>query len=156
MVVASRTKSTIDSTVAEIQAEGSTALGIPCDVGRRDDVFAAVAKTVIAFATVDILVNNAQGFGTERRPTPTPLPTPLESIDEEEREYTFRTGVLATLWGMKAVFPHMKDRGGKIINFGSHLGQIGGEGTAAYNATKEAIRALSRTAAREWGNTASM
>jgi 2-hydroxycyclohexanecarboxyl-CoA dehydrogenase len=96
-------------------------------------------------------VNNAQGFGTERRPTPTPLPTPLESIDEEEWEYTFRTGVLATLWGMKAVFPHMKDRGGKIINFGSHLGQIGGERTAAYNATKEAIRALSRTAAREWG-----
>jgi 2-hydroxycyclohexanecarboxyl-CoA dehydrogenase len=37
------------------------------------------------------------------------------------------------------------------INFGSYLGQIGGEGTAAYNATKEAIRALSRTAAREWG-----
>ena len=52
---------------------------------------------------------------------------------------------------MKAVFPSMKDRGGKIINFGSSLGQIGGEGTAAYNATKEAIRALSRTAAREWG-----
>jgi NAD(P)-dependent dehydrogenase (short-subunit alcohol dehydrogenase family) len=52
---------------------------------------------------------------------------------------------------MKAVFPWMKDRGGKIINFGSSLGQIGGEGTAAYNATKEAIRALSRTAAREWG-----
>jgi NADP-dependent 3-hydroxy acid dehydrogenase YdfG len=44
---------------------------------------------------------------------------------------------------MKAVFPWMKERGGKIINFGSSLGQIGGEGTAAYNATKEAIRALS-------------
>jgi NAD(P)-dependent dehydrogenase (short-subunit alcohol dehydrogenase family) len=151
VVVASRTESTVDSTVTEIQAEGGTAFGIACDVGRRDDMFAVVAKTVTAFATVDILVNNAQGFGTERRPTPTPLPTPLEDFDEEEWEYTFRTGALATLWGMKAVFPWMKDRGGKIINFGSYLGQIGGEGTAAYNATKEAIRALSRTAAREWG-----
>jgi 2-hydroxycyclohexanecarboxyl-CoA dehydrogenase len=110
-----------------------------------------VAKTASAFGTVDILVNNAQGFGTAQRPTPTPRLTALEDFDEEEWEYTFRTGALATLWGMKAVFPCMKDRGGKIINFGSSLGQIGGEGTAAYNATKEAIRALSRTAAREWG-----
>ena len=30
-------------------------------------------------------------------------------------------------------------------------GQLGYEGAAAYSATKEAIRALSRTAAREWG-----
>jgi 2-hydroxycyclohexanecarboxyl-CoA dehydrogenase len=151
VVVASRTQSSIDETVSAIQADGGSALGIGCDVGRRDDVFAAVAKTVAAFGTVDILVNNAQGFGTEQRPAGTPRLTPLEDFDEEEWEYTFRTGTLATLWGMKAVFPSMKDRGGKIINFGSSLGQIGGEGTAAYNATKEAIRALSRTAAREWG-----
>jgi NAD(P)-dependent dehydrogenase (short-subunit alcohol dehydrogenase family) len=52
---------------------------------------------------------------------------------------------------MRAVFPHMKDRGGKIINFGSLAGQRGSAGSAAYNATKEAIRALTRTAAREWG-----
>ena len=106
---------------------------------------------VDAFGAVDILVNNAQGFGKASQPTSTPELTPLEDFDEDEWEYTFRTGALATLWGMKAVFPSMKDRGGKIINFGSSLGQIGGEGTAAYNATKEAIRALSRTAAREWG-----
>jgi 2-hydroxycyclohexanecarboxyl-CoA dehydrogenase len=123
VVVASRTKSTVDSAVSEIEAEGGTALGVACDVGRRDDIFAAVAKTVAAFGTVDILVNNAQGFGTERRPTPTPRLTPLEDFDEDEWEYTFRTGALATLWGMKAVFPSMKDRGGKIINFGSSLDQ---------------------------------
>ena len=53
---------------------------------------------------------------------------------------------------MKAVFPHMKaQRYGKIINFASSSGQIGFEGNTCYNVTKEAIRALSRTAAREWG-----
>jgi NAD(P)-dependent dehydrogenase (short-subunit alcohol dehydrogenase family) len=150
-VIDSRTKSTVDSAVSEIEAEGGRAIGVACDVGRRDDIFAMVAKTASAFGTVDILVNNAQGFGTAERPTPTPRLTALEDFDEEEWEYTFRKGALATLWGMKAVFPWMKKRGGKIINFGSSLGQIGGEGTAAYNATKEAIRALSRTAAREWG-----
>ncbi len=151
VVVASRTKATVDSAVSEIVAEGGTAIGVACDVGRRDEIFAMVKKAIDAFGAVNILVNNAQGFGTAERPTPTPRLTALENFDEEEWEYTFRTGALATLWGMKAVFPWMKERGGKIINFGSSLGQIGGEGTAAYNATKEAIRALSRTAAREWG-----
>ena len=151
VVVASRTKSTVDSAVSEIETDGGRAIGVVSDVGRKDDIFAMVAKAASVFGTVDILVNNAQGFGTAERPTPTPRLTALEDFDEEEWEYTFRTGALATLWGMKAVFPWMKARGGKIINFGSSLGQIGGEGTAAYNATKEAIRALSRTAAREWG-----
>jgi NAD(P)-dependent dehydrogenase (short-subunit alcohol dehydrogenase family) len=45
----------------------------------------------------------------------------------------------------------MKGRGGKIINICSAAGVIGMEGMAVYGATKEAIRAFSRTTAREWG-----
>src|SRR3546814_21123022 len=53
---------------------------------------------------------------------------------------------------MKAAFPHLKASGaGRVINFGSYWGQVGYEGSAAYNAAKEAIRGLTRTAAREWG-----
>jgi NAD(P)-dependent dehydrogenase (short-subunit alcohol dehydrogenase family) len=51
---------------------------------------------------------------------------------------------------MRAAFPFMTVAGGKIINFGSLAGQRGQAGTAHYNVSKEAIRALSRTAAREW------
>ena len=104
MVVASRTKATVDSAVSEIVAEGGTAIGVACDVGRRDEIFAMVKKAIDAFGAVNILVNNAQGFGKAAQPTSTPQLTPLEDFDEEEWEYTFRTGALATLWGMKAVF----------------------------------------------------
>jgi NAD(P)-dependent dehydrogenase (short-subunit alcohol dehydrogenase family) len=52
---------------------------------------------------------------------------------------------------MQAAFPHMKESGGSIINFGSREGVFGGVGFGIYAATKEAIRGLSRTAAREWG-----
>ena len=52
---------------------------------------------------------------------------------------------------MQAVFPYMKEHGGKIINFSSGSGMEGFPGNTCYNATKEAIRALTRTAAREWG-----
>jgi NAD(P)-dependent dehydrogenase (short-subunit alcohol dehydrogenase family) len=76
----------------------------------------------------------------------------MEDTNEDEWEYTFRTGATASLWFMKAAFPHMKKQGyGKIINFASSSGQTGFPGNTCYNATKEAIRALTRTAANEWG-----
>ncbi|MBV9996713.1 MAG: SDR family oxidoreductase [Caulobacteraceae bacterium] len=151
VMVASRTAATVDEVVGQIRSSGGTAIGLCCDVGRHDQLKDMVARTVDAFGGVDILVNNAQGFGTEASPTGTPAITPFEDFPEEEWEYTMRTGPLATLRAMQAVFPYMKERGGKIINFGSRRGQIGYAGTLAYNSAKEAIRALSRTAAREWG-----
>ena len=150
VVVASRTRTTVDGVVAEIEGQGGTALGITCDVGERDQVFALVEQTVRAHGSVDILVNNAQSFVTPGKTT-TSGRQPLETYDEKDWELIYRTGVLGTLWGMKAVFPYMKVHGGKIINFGSLAGQAGIEGFSGYGAAKEGIRALSRTAAREWG-----
>jgi NAD(P)-dependent dehydrogenase (short-subunit alcohol dehydrogenase family) len=152
VVVASRTPATVESVAQEIRRAGGEAIGVACDVGKRSDVFAAVQKTVDAFGTVHILVNNAQGFGTEADPKPSTVFVACEDTDEKEWEYTIRTGPTASLWFMKACFPYMKAaRYGRIINFASSSGQIGFEGNTCYNAAKEAIRALSRTAAREWG-----
>jgi 2-hydroxycyclohexanecarboxyl-CoA dehydrogenase len=152
VVVASRTPATVKSVTAEIEAEGHTAIGVVTDVSSKEQIFAMVAKTVDTFGTVDILVNNAQGFGTADKPRASTIPTPMEDTDDAEWEYTFRTGATATLWGMQAVFPHMKAQHyGRIINFSSGSGMDGFPGNTPYNATKEAVRALTRTAAREWG-----
>jgi NAD(P)-dependent dehydrogenase (short-subunit alcohol dehydrogenase family) len=151
VVVASRTQATVDGLVAEIREGGGTAVGVTCDVGRRDQVFGLAERAYAAFGAIDILVNNAQAFGPAAKPSSTWILQPLETFDEDDWEHTYRTGLLGTLWGMKAVFPHMKETGGKIINMSSMAGQIGNAGSAAYNATKEGVRALTRTAAREWG-----
>ena len=152
VVVASRTPSTVEAVVKEICDAGGEAIGVACDVGKIDDINRCVAKTVETYGTVHILVNNAQGFGTEDKPQASTVFMACEDTDEREWEYTFRTGATASLRFMKAVFPHMKKQGyGKVINFASSSGQIGFEGNTCYNATKEAIRSLSRTAAREWG-----
>jgi NAD(P)-dependent dehydrogenase (short-subunit alcohol dehydrogenase family) len=76
---------------------------------------------------------------------------PLESIDDATIALTLESGLLGTMYHMQAAFPHMKDRGGSIINFGSRTGTIGEAGCGIYAATKEGIRGLSRVAAREWG-----
>ncbi len=152
VVVASRTPETVEAVAQEIRDAGGEAIGVACDVGKRDQVFACVQKAVDQFGTVHIVVNNAQGFGTEASPQPSTIFVACEDTNEDEWEYTLRTGPTASLWFMKAAFPHMKAQGyGKIINFASSSGQIGFEGNTCYNAAKEAIRALSRTAAREWG-----
>jgi NAD(P)-dependent dehydrogenase (short-subunit alcohol dehydrogenase family) len=151
VVVASRTASTVDSVVAEIAALGGDAFGVTVDVGERAEVERMVAATVEHYGRLDILVNNAQGFGTKDKPAGSPGYVALEAMPEDVWDYTFQTGLKSTLYAMQAAFPHLRERGGKIINFGSGNGIGAMKGTAAYNATKEAIRALTRTAAAEWG-----
>jgi NAD(P)-dependent dehydrogenase (short-subunit alcohol dehydrogenase family) len=53
---------------------------------------------------------------------------------------------------MQAARPHLVERGGgSIVNFGSSTAITGDPTFGAYVMTKEAIRGLSRVAAREWG-----
>ena len=152
VVVASRTAANVEAVVKDIRAEGGEAFGVPCDVGRRNEIFEMIERSVAHYGTVEILVNNAQGFGTQSAPASSTTYTGVEDTTDEQVDYMFRTGAMATLWGMQAVFPIMKERGwGKIINFASTSGMLGTTGNTPYNMTKEAIRALSRTAANEWG-----
>lgn len=152
VVVASRSQGSIDGTLSEIESIGGTAIGVTCDVGNHDDIRTAVATAADKFGGIDILVNNAQSFGTAEAPDASCGVTPLEDYRDAEWEHTFQTGPTASYRFMKAAFPYLKASGaGRIINFGSSYGQMGFPGTVAYNAAKEATRTLTRTAANEWG-----
>jgi NAD(P)-dependent dehydrogenase (short-subunit alcohol dehydrogenase family) len=132
----------LDDVIAELLAVGEPHLGVICDVGEQASIAAMVDSTVGTFGRVDAIVNNAQTF----RPV-----TPLEDVTAADMDVLYRTGTLGTLWAMQAVFPHMKAAGyGRIVNVGSSNGIRGAAGFGPYNASKEAIRALTRTAAREW------
>jgi NAD(P)-dependent dehydrogenase (short-subunit alcohol dehydrogenase family) len=142
VVVAEWKPDLLDAAVADLQALGATVLGVRCNVMERDEIDAMVAATVDRFGRVDGLVNNAQTF----RPL-----APVADVVEDDVDVFYRSGVKGTLWAMQAVHPHMAAQGwGRIVNFASSMGITGGRGFAAYNASKEAVRALTRTAAREW------
>jgi NAD(P)-dependent dehydrogenase (short-subunit alcohol dehydrogenase family) len=152
VAVTSRTPANVDAVVAEIRAAGGHALGIPCDVSEKQQITDMVAQVVAELGPVDVLVNNAQGFGSKANPTASSPVTRVEEVTDEEWDFVFDTGVKATLRAMQAVFPGMKAKGGgRIINFGSRRGIFGTVDSTAYNANKEAIRAVSRTAANAWG-----
>jgi NAD(P)-dependent dehydrogenase (short-subunit alcohol dehydrogenase family) len=61
------------------------------------------------------------------------------------------SGLYGTVNFMQAAYPALKRQGGSVINMASGAGTGGNFGQAAYGATKEAIRGLTRTVAKEWG-----
>lgn len=143
IVVAEWNPDLLADTGARLAALGVEHLGVECDIQRRDQIDAMVAATVERFGRVDGLINNAQTF----RPM-----APVADVSERDLDVFYASGVKGTLWAMQAVYPHMRaQQWGRIVNFASSMGITGGRGFAAYNASKEAIRALTRTAAREWG-----
>lgn len=142
IVVAEWKPHLLEETSAQLTELGVDHLGVVCDIQEREQIDAMVARTVEHFGRVDGLINNAQTF----RPM-----APAADVSGDDFDVFYNSGVKGTLWAMQAVYPHMKQQQwGRIVNFASSMGITGGRGFAAYNASKEAIRALTRTAAREW------
>jgi 3-oxoacyl-[acyl-carrier protein] reductase len=140
------TAANIEALAAELNTTHgeATAIGLVCDVGEEAQIKAAVATAIEAFGTIDIAVNNAFELASATRSV---LGT---TVDDFNRQMV--TGPLAALHMMQAVYPYMENRDGRIINLGSAAGFLGTAGMTPYNMAKEAIRALTRTAAREWGD----
>src|SRR3954447_6697470 len=142
IVVAEWNAEKMRRTVAELEALGAEALGVETNIMERDDLDNMVAATVDRFGRVDAIINNAQTFRAN---------APMAEVSADDVDVFYRSGVLGTLWAMQAVYPHMRAAGwGRIVNFASSMGIVGGVGFGAYNASKEAIRAITRTAAKEW------
>src|SRR5712691_8191489 len=132
-----------EETVRDIEAMGRRSLAVRCDVTRREEVDAAVARTLQQLGSVDILVNNA---GT------------LDHAAQFERQSTdlWERDLSVNLTGAfncaQAVWPHMKERGwGRIVNMASVAGTLGGFGQASYSTTKAGLLGLTRTLALEGG-----
>jgi 3-oxoacyl-[acyl-carrier protein] reductase len=144
VAVLSRTSGNVDSVVADIQAAGGTAIGIICDIADPDQINAAVSKVVAAFGQIDILVNNAFD--------PSSVSSSIIDLSAEQLQRNFDTGPIACLRMMQACFPYLKASGdGRVVNFASCAGVLGMANYGPYAMAKEAVRALTRVAAREWG-----
>lgn len=128
--------------VDELVQAGGRARFLRCDVAARADVLAAVDLCVEAFGSVDILVNNAYRGD---------VPTRIERKGDARFDEALKMCLYATKWAMERALPHMKAAGwGRVINMASLNGVNAHMGSADYNVAKEAVRAYSRTAAREW------
>ena len=141
VVLAGRTVSKVEKVAAEVAERGAEALAVECDVTSRPSVDAMVDAAVERFGRIDALVNNAQD-SVQRL---------LEETTVDDVERAWSTGTMGTFHCMQACLPHFKARGGSIVNFGSSTALRGDTTFGSYAMAKEAIRALTRVAANEWG-----
>ena len=132
---------TLNETSAAFDELGIQHLALIADGTKDADVENAVKQTVDRFGRIDVLINNAQTAVTGINLEDQTIDDVMVGID---------TGFLASFRYMKACFPYLKESQGTAINFASQAGLLGNVGMLGYNAAKEANRALTRTAAREW------
>lgn len=144
VLITGRTQSKLDDVAKKITDAGGTCLTLDAVAGEAEQSKATVDKAIAEWGRVDALVNNAHSFTDY---------LPLENAKMEENcKIDFQSAFFGSLQLMQLCYPHMKEQGGgSIINFGSSYGIRCEPGFLAYAASKEAIRTLTKTAAREWG-----
>ena len=134
-----RLPGTIHQTVEEIAAAGGRALAVRCDVRSESEVEGLAARTLEAFGSIDILVNNAAAT----------YPASGLEIPLKRWEVILNVNLLGPLLCTRAVAPAMLDRRrGSILNISSGAGDMqvprhrGRLPSLAYGVSKAALNRL--------------
>lgn len=128
---------------AEIAAEGGTAEVSRFDLADASACVQVVDNVVARHGHLDVLVNNA---GINRRGD-------LLALSEEDWATSFAINVHPLFHLCRAALPHMASRGGgAIVNTASQWGLQPAPGHIAYNVTKAAVVAFTRSLARDHAN----
>lgn len=122
------------------QAPGAEIESFAGDVTDRADAGAAVARAVRAFGGLDTLVNNAA----------VRYLAPIIDAELGEWEKILAVNVLGAVNFCKAALPELRNSGkASIVNVSSCYGVMGRKEFGAYDASKAAILALTRSLAWE-------
>lgn len=134
------TKGELNDVVNEIKGMGRKAIGVIADVGKNDEVKAAVDKAIAEFGKIDILVNNAGVCELG----------PLINMTEKQINAHIDVNLKGTIYCCMHVIPHMARRKyGKIINISSMWGLCAEAMASVYSATKYAVKGLTEALAQE-------
>ncbi len=133
---------TPEDTAKAIEAEGGTAVSMPCDVSEMAQVRAMADAVMDRYGKIDVLVNNA-GIMV--------IGESIMEIDEARWDLSMGTNVRGPYLMCRRVVPVMMKQGrGSIINIGSRMGydHLRGGGVL-YSSSKAALHMFSRTLAEE-------
>ena len=136
-----RSQETLDTTAELIRAEGGDVLVVPTDVTHESDVESAIDAILAWQGRLDIAFNCAGIFTL----------SPIEDFELRDWDAVMSLNVTGVFLGMKHQIRAMKrSGGGVIVNMSSNLGaHMVAPGMVAYIASKAAVSALTRAAARE-------
>ena len=126
---------------SEIAATGAEAVFLSLDVTSPCDWEKAVYKAVSRFGGLDVLVNNAGVY----------LRGYVEETSPEDWDRVMEVNAKGAFLGTRAAIPAMRESGGgSIVNISSFNALVGTTTSAAYNASKAAVRLLTKSTAVQY------
>lgn len=136
VVAAGRSADLGEAVVADIRAAGGDAIFVRCDVSKRAEVDALVAKTVEHYGTVDIVVNNA---GVNHSAN-------FFDTTEEDWDWVMSVDLKGTFLLSQAAARVMvaQGKGGAIVNVSSVMAQLALADQIPYCAAKGGVNQLTK------------
>lgn len=130
LVLVSRNEDILRQVAEEITGAGGEAIYVVADVAQRQEVQRAADAAIDRFGGFDTWVNNA-GVSIYGR---------LEEISDEDHRRLFETNFWGEVNGSLVAVPHLKKRGGALINVGSEVSDHAVPLQGMYSASKHAVK----------------
>ena len=128
---------------AEINEAGGGCVFVSLDVSSEEAWQNAVNEAVSRYGKLDILVNNAGIYRAHN----------VEETTSDEWDRVMDINAKGVFLGTKHAIPAMRDAGGgSIVNISSVAGLVGSRATSAYNASKGAVRLLTKSTAIQYAS----
>jgi len=128
---------------AEINEAGGECVFVLLDVSSEEAWQNAVNEAVSRYGKLDILVNNAGIYRAHN----------VEETTSDEWDQVMDINAKGVFLGTKHAIPAMRDAGGgSIVNISSVAGLVGSRATSAYNASKGAVRLLTKSTAIQYAS----
>jgi NAD(P)-dependent dehydrogenase (short-subunit alcohol dehydrogenase family) len=142
VALGARTASTLRDVAKEVEDLGARAWWQELDVSQPAAAERFVEGAVAALGPIDVLVNNGHHKGDFK---------PILESDTESWPSIFEVNLGGPVRLIQACVPHMRGRGGSIINVNSGAAVNSNPGLGAYSASKSALASATRTLALELG-----
>jgi NAD(P)-dependent dehydrogenase (short-subunit alcohol dehydrogenase family) len=128
------------ATLEKVTALRAEATFVKADISREESARQIADSAIARFGGIDILVNNAADF-TQMN---------IEQAEVADWQRVLGVNVIGTALVAKFAIPHMKAKGGSIVNIASMSGLIGQQDFATYNASKGAVITMTKCMALDY------
>jgi len=130
VVLAARNAEALQELEDEICQRGGSAIAVPTDVSKRDQVEALARAAVAKYGRIDTWVNNA-GLSIVGR---------LRDISEDDLRTLFDINFWGLVYGSLTAASYLEKEGGAIVNLGSIASDVALPLQGMYAATKHAVK----------------
>lgn len=142
VVISSRSRESCDPVAEAIRARGGSAIVIPCNISKPDELEYLVEETGRQLGSIDCLVLNAAS---------NPVYGPMIDVSDDAFDKIMGNNVRANMQLAHMVLPGMAKKGdGSVIIISSIAGMAGSKNLGVYAISKAADSQLARNLAVEW------